>query len=64
MRQMHHPTCVGVLIMGIAFNVTLSLLGIAGMPLTDALYLAAIVVILFCSATVHLLLRRNRKDGA
>ncbi len=63
MRQMHHPACVGALIMGITFNITLSLLGMAGMPVVDALYLAAIVVILFFSATVHLLLRRNRKDG-
>lgn len=62
MRQMHQPTCVGVLIMGIAFNVALSLLGMAGMPVVDALYLAAIVVILFFSAIAHLLLRRNRKD--
>ncbi|MBZ0315546.1 MAG: hypothetical protein K8L91_03940 [Anaerolineae bacterium] len=63
MRQMHHPTCIGALIMGIAFNITLSLFGMAGMQVADALYLAAIVVILFFSATVHLLLRRNRKDG-
>lgn len=64
MRQMHHPACVGALIIGITFNVALSLLGMAGMPVVDALYLAAIVVILICSATLHLLLRRNRKDGA
>ena len=63
MRQLHHPTCVGALIIGITFNVTLSLLGIAGMPVADALYLAVIVVILILSAIVHLLLRRNRKDG-
>lgn len=63
MRQIHQPACVGALIMGIAFNVMLSLLGIAGMPLADALYLAVIVVILILSAIVHLLLRRNRKDG-
>ncbi|MBZ0315283.1 MAG: hypothetical protein K8L91_02610 [Anaerolineae bacterium] len=63
MRQMHHPACVGALITGITFNVTLSLLGMVGMPVVDALYLAAVVVILIFSATVHLLLRRNRKDG-
>ncbi len=63
MRQFHHPAWVGALIIGITFNVTLGLLGMAGMPVVDALYLAAIVVILIFSATVHLLLRRNRKDG-
>ncbi len=63
MRQIHHPTCVGALIIGIAFNITLSLLGMAGMPVVDALYLATIVVILFFSAIVHFLVRRNRKDS-
>ncbi|MBI5930362.1 MAG: hypothetical protein HY862_13715 [Chloroflexi bacterium] len=62
MRQIHHPACVGALIIGITFNTTLSLLGMAGMPVVDALYLAVIVVILIFSAIVHLLVRRNQKD--
>jgi len=62
MRIMRHPTFVGALMVGIAFNLLLSLLGALGFALLDALYLTAVLLTIIGAVGVQCLITRSRRD--
>lgn len=61
--KLAHPTVVGTLLVGIIFNIVLSILGLLGFRLLDALYLTLILLTIIGSLAVQMLIRYSRKVG-
>jgi hypothetical protein len=58
----HHPSVIGVLLVGIAFNAMLGILGLLGFELLDALYLASTFLTIIGAVAVQYLSERSGKD--
>lgn len=62
-NKLSHPTVIGILLVGITFNIMMIILGLLGFRLLDALYLTVILLTIIGSLTVQMLLRHSRKTG-
>ncbi len=62
-KKLTHPTIIGILLVGIAFNIILSILGLLGVELVDALYLTLMLLTIIGSLTVQMFIRYSRKVG-
>lgn len=62
-NKLAHPTIIGILLVGIAFNIILSILRLLGVGLLDALYLTLILLTIICSLAVQMLIQYSRKVG-
>jgi hypothetical protein len=63
MKALQHPAIVGALVIGIAFNILLSLLGLLGFSFWEALYLASASFIVGGFFGVRRLIRRTGKQA-
>ncbi|KAB2893813.1 MAG: hypothetical protein F9K28_07640 [Bacteroidetes bacterium] len=61
--KLAHPTILGILLVGIVFNIVLSSLGLLGVELLDALYLTFILLTISGSLAVQMLIHYSRKVG-
>lgn len=61
--KLAHPTIIGILLVGIAFNIILSILGLLGIKLVDAFYLTLILLTIIGSLAVQMLIRYSKKAG-
>jgi len=62
MRVFEHPSFIGVLIVGIVFNLVLGILGLLGFALLDALWITAALLTIIGAGLVQEFIQR-RKDG-
>lgn len=63
MKRLVHPTVIGALLVGIALNIVLSIFGLLGVGLLDALYLTLTLLAIIGSLGVQMLIRHSRKAG-
>ncbi|MCL4876215.1 MAG: hypothetical protein KJ064_06140 [Anaerolineae bacterium] len=61
--KLAHPTIIGILLVGIAFNIILSILGLLGIKLVDAFYLTLILLTIIGSLAAQVLIYYSRKVG-
>lgn len=62
-NKLSHPTIIGILLVGISFNIILSILGLLGVELVDALYLTLMLLTIIGTLAVQMLIRYSRKAG-
>jgi hypothetical protein len=62
MKVLQHPSFIGALMVGIIFNVLLSLLGALGFKLLGALYLTATLLTIIGAVGVQFLITRSRRS--
>jgi hypothetical protein len=62
-NKLTHPTIIGILLVGISFNIILSILGLLGVELVDALYLTLMLLTIIGALAVQMLIRYSRKAG-
>jgi hypothetical protein len=63
MKALQHPAIIGALVIGIAFNILLSLLGLLGYSFWEALYLVATSLIVGSFLGMRWLIRRIGKKA-
>jgi hypothetical protein len=63
MRRFDHPAFIGVLLVGICFNIVFGILGLLGFALLDALWITAALLTIVGSALVQHMIQKKRGEG-
>lgn len=62
MRLFQSPTFIGIVILGIIFNLVLGILGLLGFALLDALWMTASLLTIIGAALVQYLIESRQKE--